>query len=234
MITIKFPKSPKSIQRKRIQDIGRKHNYSEDSFFSIIEIEEFNQDFATILNSIRWWKSLSILIDGEEIDIHKLYMITKAIQNKSNEEDFGWYNLAIFRCHNFLELKENIEIWTKEGLDGENYRNRWLFEELVENGIIKTILKDKEYSIEKEGLKEIVLEEGLTINKIYPNFDYKKVLVIIDSLPDKLTIPKIDNSNLGEENEEPEGEEWIDWYSPTKWHLKVLELLKKIEKNTRR
>lgn len=31
-----------------------------------------------------------------------------------------------------------------------------------------------------------------------------------------------------------DGEEWVDWYNPMKWHIEVLNLLKKIEKNTRK
>ena len=37
-----------------------------------------------------------------------------------------------------------------------------------------------------------------------------------------------------ESNKESQGKEWVDWYNPMKWKIEALELLKKIEQNTRK
>jgi len=43
-IIIKFPKKPRTIQRAKTQEIGRKYNYSEDEFYSIIKMDIINKD----------------------------------------------------------------------------------------------------------------------------------------------------------------------------------------------
>lgn len=225
MITIKFPKAPRTSPRKKIQSIGQKYDYSEDDYYSIIKIPEINGDLYEIFNIIGHWQNCFCFIDEFEIDISHLNNILYCISNKIPSTNLRWYGMQrfAFREDDLVEIKNKINQITINNR-GFSYE----FEILSELKLISVIKYKKEYNVEKESFKAKVTDKILIIKKLIPDFDDKEVISIIDSFPEKIIIPD------KKEPAKPEGEEWVDWYNPMKCNIEILKVLRKIEENTRK
>ncbi len=209
MITIKFPKSPKSPQRKRVQKIAEKNlNYSEDDLDSIIKSDKINKDLIEVLKIIRNWSGTNSFIDEEEIEPKYLLDLFECSKDKIPSTILRWYGLtSLSTDKDIIELKEQIDK-LNNGEDvflGLDYQ----LKRLQDISLISVVEYKKEYNVEKEKFKEEIINKIVVIKKIFPEFEGSKVLSVIDTFPEKIIIKN--------ENDDDE----------------TLELLRKIEKNTR-
>ncbi len=233
MIKIRFPRKPLSSQRKKAVELAKKLKYSEDEYDSIAESEKI-EDFGDLFNSIGRWQGVFTFIDDTEIEFNHLCDIYDCINKKIPFTNLKWYNLSSRRWNDqdFRDFPKKINNLSEE----TSFFIESDLNDLTEMGLIEVIEYKKEYKVIKEKFKEKICFISDSVKKIVKKFDNSAVLEIIDNLPDTFKIiqrESIDEDYL-EEEKKPEGEEGVDWYNSVKWHKEVLDLLKKIEENTRR
>jgi len=164
-IEIKFPKSPKTPPRRRVQTIGAKYSYIEDDYFSIIRISEINNDLLTILESIRSWKDNECYVDGELIDTRYLLNLVECVLRKEKPNSLEWYydgydyRALIMSYKTFEDLKEALDQENNPRDVGRCVRERdfnisWSLRHLIDSGMIKVVTPNVEWKIEVDDIIE--------------------------------------------------------------------------------
>jgi len=224
MITIKFPKSPRTAPRKKVQSMGEKYNYSEDDYYSIIKIPKINNDLYEIFEIISYWKNSCCKIDEEEIETSSLKNILDCIKEKIPSTSLKWYNLNkySFMDEKITDIKDTIGEITNPN-ETIYFEPKHKVRRLQERDIITVVKYMKEYKVEKDKLKEKVIKKINLIKKIYPEFNGDEFLSILKSFPDKIII-------VGKNEDGLSSKDTLN----IEGYMEIIELLRKIEENTRK
>lgn len=233
MIKLQFPKKPLSSQRKKATDFAKKLKYSENEYDIIAESEKLD-DFKELFECIGGWQGVITSIDSEEIDFDLLNNISYCINNKVPFTNLKWYGVSkvLWRESDFRDFDNKIKSFS----DKDSFFIESELDDLTNMGLIEVVEYKKKYNITKERFKEKIIKVGYLIRKIFPSFDYSEVISLIDKLPEEFDVISKNRDEPPSliEPQEDEGEEWVDYYEPMKWHKDILDLLVKIEENTRK
>ena len=222
MITIKFQKKPNTPQRQLALKIAKDNgiNISQDDFYYTLSPENIDQAYKIIEEAFNGYSSgLHIEILNKELKSHYVTDLYECIKNKKPYTNLSWFDnqfSGFLFCKDFKEFADKIN--NLGAYEGEMLETQ--LDSLSDNFFIETIKYHSEYKIDKDKLKEEIINQSRIIKHINPTFSEKEVLKIIDSLPE--------NINL----EEKETIEGVDYISKFSFMKEVLELLRKIEKNT--
>ena len=113
-ITLKFPKKPKTSQRKKIQDLCSKYDYSEDEYDSITKFNSIDP-LSEILNIIGYWGGVEIYLGDIKVDCKYVKSLIECIEQKLPFTRLKWFGLESYSFNseedfsNILEKLESYE-----------------------------------------------------------------------------------------------------------------------------